>query len=297
MPLIQERTFRVRNYECDAYGHVNHANYLRYMQEAALDASAAAGYDVARYEEIGRTWLIRETNINYLRPLVYGDSVIIKTWVADFRRVRSRRMYELRHAVTGEPVADAHTDWVYLDTETGRPVTVPPELITAFVPEGMTETAQPREPFPAMGEPPPGAFYMTQRVEWSDLDQAHHVNNAVYMTYIENAGVHVAEAHGWPMTRMMEHGFGLVARQYRIEYKVSAVLEDEVRLATWIVDVRRSSAVRVFTLTRVSDGVLLARARVLWVWVDLATGRPIRIPEGFVDAFADNIALENDQGC
>ncbi len=41
-----ERAFRVRSYECDGYGHVNHANYLRYMQEAAFDASAAAGYDL-----------------------------------------------------------------------------------------------------------------------------------------------------------------------------------------------------------------------------------------------------------
>ena len=45
--MIHERAFRVRQYECDPYGHVNHANYLRYMQEAAFDASAAVGYDFA----------------------------------------------------------------------------------------------------------------------------------------------------------------------------------------------------------------------------------------------------------
>ena len=50
MQHIHERTFRVRYYECDAYGHVNHANYLRYMQETAFDASAAVGYEIARYE-------------------------------------------------------------------------------------------------------------------------------------------------------------------------------------------------------------------------------------------------------
>src|SRR5690554_1377686 len=107
MPLIQERTFRVRHYECDAYGHVNHSHYLHYMQEAAMDASAAAGYDLARYEALGHQWLIRETDIEYLRPLTYGDSVVVKTWVADFHRVRSRRMYELRHAASGELVAQA----------------------------------------------------------------------------------------------------------------------------------------------------------------------------------------------
>jgi acyl-CoA thioester hydrolase len=79
MALTHERTFRVRHYECDAYGHVNHANYVRYMQEAAFDASAAAGYDVPCYAELNRTWLVRETDITYLVPLSYGDSVTVKT--------------------------------------------------------------------------------------------------------------------------------------------------------------------------------------------------------------------------
>ena len=79
MPRVHERAFRVRHYECDAYGHVNHVNYLRYMQEAAMDASAAAGYGVARYEELGRLWFVRETDISYLHPLRYGDTVIVKT--------------------------------------------------------------------------------------------------------------------------------------------------------------------------------------------------------------------------
>ena len=52
MPMTHVRTLRVRHYECDPYGHVNQANYLRYMQEAAFGASAAAGYDLARYEAI-----------------------------------------------------------------------------------------------------------------------------------------------------------------------------------------------------------------------------------------------------
>ena len=63
MPLIHTRTFHVRHYECDSFEHLNNANYLRYMQEVAFDASTAAGYDLARYTAIGHHWLIRETDI------------------------------------------------------------------------------------------------------------------------------------------------------------------------------------------------------------------------------------------
>ena len=44
MPRTHERTFRIRHYECDAYENVYYTNYLRYMQETAMDASAAAGF-------------------------------------------------------------------------------------------------------------------------------------------------------------------------------------------------------------------------------------------------------------
>ena len=288
MPLIHERTFRVRHYECDAYGHVNHAHYLRYMQEAAFDATAAAGYDMARYEALNRQWLIRETDITYLRPLTYNDTVTVKTWVSDFRRVRSRRAYELRHTETGELVAQAHTDWVFLDRTSLRPVTVPDEMITAFFPEGLPAQAPRREPFPTAPPPPEGVFRLKQRVKWRDLDPARHVNNAMYLAYIEDCGVSVAAAHGWPMARMMAEGFGIVARRYRLEYKQPALLDDELEIATFISDVKRATAVRHYTITR--HNILLARAHVLWVWVDLVNGRPIRIPRHFIADFAANIA-------
>lgn len=290
MPLIHERTFRVRFYECDAYGHVNHANYLRYMQETAFDASAAAGYDFSRYNEINRFWLIRETDITYMRPLTYGDSVVVKTWVLDFQRVRSRRAYELRDLATGEMVAQAHTEWVFLDRQSSRPVTIPAEMIEAFFPDGPPAEVPPREPFPKAPAPPPGVFKLRRCVEWRDIDGAQHVNNANYLAYLEECGVQVARAYGWPMARMMEAGFGIVARRYRIEYRQPAVPDDELELSTWVSDVKRATAVRHYTVRRADDGELLARAHVLWVWVDLATGRPIRIPAGFIDDFAPNIS-------
>jgi acyl-CoA thioester hydrolase len=297
MPLTHVRAFRVRHYECDAYGHVNYANYLRYMQEAAFDATAAAGYDLARYEAMGRYWLARETDIEYLRPLRYGNSVQVKTWVADFRRVRSLRAYEFRRvdpstrlrAGSEELVARAHTDWVLLDSATLRPTPIPQELKAAFFPEGLPEPAPSRPRFPSAPPPPPGVFQLRRRVEWRDIDPAQHVNNAVYLSYLEDCGVQVAAAHGWPMSRVQAEGFAIVARRHRIEYRQPAVLDDELELATWISDVKRATVVRHYTVTRVDDGALLARARTLWVWVDLKTERPIRIPSAFLADFAPNI--------
>jgi acyl-CoA thioester hydrolase len=290
MPRTYTRLFRVRHYECDAYGHVNHANYLRYMQETAFDASAAAGYDLARYAAIGCQWLIRETEIEYLRPLRYGDSLQVTTWVADFRRVRSWRAYEFRHAVSGELVARAQTDWAFMDTSSGRPAEIPFEMKAAFLPEGVPESGVPRDRFPAGPPPPLGAFRQQRRVEWRDIDQAQHVNNAIYLSYIEDCGMQMAAAYGWPPARMAGEGVAIVARQHRIEYRQPAVMDDELELTTWISAVKKSTAVRHSTIARRGDDALLVQARTVHVWVDPRTGEPIPIPPAFLADFAPSLS-------
>lgn len=289
-PIIHERTFRIRHYECDAYGHVNNANYVRYMQEAAFGASAAAGYDLHRYHEMNRLWLIRETDIEYLRPLKYGDSVRVKTWVDDFRRVRSRRMYELYSVKDNELVARANTDWVFIDTKTNRPVTIPDEMIRAFIPNHDSKDAPPREKFPAAPPPPPGVFKMPLRVSWRDIDTAGHVNNAMYLEYVSQCGMEVAAAFGWKLNRMWEAGFGIIVRRHQIEYLQQAVMDDDLEIATYLSDIKRATALRHYTLTRVKDNELLARVRTLYVWIDPKTGSVKRMPEEFLRDFEGNVA-------
>lgn len=294
-PPVYTRVFRVRYYECDAYGHVNNVNYLRYMQEAAFDASAAAGYDFARYQALGRRWLTRRTDIEYLRPLHYGDSVEVRTWVMDFHRVRSRRAYEMRALASGELVARAVTDWVYVNAATGRPVRVPPEMAAAFLGDDPPAEIPARQPFPEPAPAPPGLFRIRRRVSWTDIDTAQHVNNIMYMVYVEACGMEVLAAHGWSVPRMTAEGFGMVLRQHQIEYLQPALLGDEIEIATWVSEVKRASATRHYLLTRVADGARLARVNTMAVWVDLATGRPIRIPAQFAIDLAPNITGSADE--
>ncbi len=288
MPLIHEQTFPVRYDDCDPYGHVNHVAYLRLMQEAAFAASAAAGYNFTRYQEIGRTWLIRETEIEYLQPLRYGDSITVKTWVVDFRRVRSRRAYEMRQAATGELIARAQTEWVFLDAATQRPATIPAEMMSAFFPEGPPPPAERRTPLPEAPAPPPDVYTQLRRVEWRDLDMVGHVNNANYMAYLEDCAIQVAAACGWPLSRMLASGFAIIARRYHLEYHQPSVLDDILAVRTWFATTRPASATRYYTITRPADGALLVRAQALWAWVDVNTARPRRIPSDFLADFASN---------
>ncbi|HEY3290643.1 MAG TPA: acyl-CoA thioesterase [Anaerolineae bacterium] len=291
MPLIHERTFHVRYGECDALGHVNNAHYLRYMQEAAFDGSAAAGYGIERYAAMHRLWVARQTEIEYLRPLRYGDSVIVKTWIQDFRKVTSRRNYEMRNAATDEPVANAYTEWAFIDSTTGRPAVIPVEAVSAYFPEGAPAPAPARERFPVAPPAPAGVVKVRRTVTWDEIDAAWYVNNPVYLTYAEDCGFSAIAAHGWPITRMIDEGCAIVVRKNQVEYLQAAVLNDEIEIATWISDVRRVSARRHYVITRVNDGVVLARIHSLGVWVNLDTGAPTKFPAQFVADFAPNTSI------
>ncbi len=289
MPLTHQTVFPVRYYECDAYGHLNNAVYLRYMQEAAFNASAALGYDTQRYAQLGRAWLARLTNIEYLLPVTYGDRIEVTTWVEDMRRVRSLRAYEFHRQGTNEMVARAWTDWVYVDSKTSQPVSIPPQIAGAYQPGGNPAMLAAHRGFSEPPPPPPGVFLDHRMVEWRDLDAYQHVNNAMYLDYLVEAGWRFGLSVDWSWERVQAVGFGVVARRTQIEYLQGASYSDELEIATWLSDVRRSTVVRHFTIQRPRDGAVLARANSLYAFIDLATNTVRRIPQVFLDGIAANI--------
>lgn len=292
MPIVYETNFQVRHYECDAYGHLNNAVYLSYMQESAYQASAAVGYDMVSYHQMDTVWLIRETQVEYLLPVYYGDVLEVRTWVADFRRVRSKRMYEIRRQASQELVCRGYSDWVYLDRQDERPRTIPVEMKAAFMPEHAKQAPAARQPFPAPPAPPPGVLKVRRQVEWRDLDPVRHVNNAVYAQYLQECGMQLGQTYGWPAERMWQEGFAIVARSHHIEYLKPAFLGEQLEILTWLSPFNRTNVVRHYLIRRELDGELLTQVNSRYVWVDLDTGHPIRIPEKIKRDFASNVSEE-----
>jgi acyl-CoA thioester hydrolase len=133
---------------------------------------------------------------------------------------------------------------------------------------------------------------MRWRVRWQDIDGLQHVNNAVYMDYVNECSFQVCVAHGWPWQRMSAEGFAVYLRKARLQYLQPAILGDDLEISTWISEVRRATSARHFSLHRAGDGALLAQAYTLGAWVDLQTGQPIRIPQQMLADFAPNIAQD-----
>ncbi len=133
MPPIFEYQLTIPTAANDENGHVNNVVYVQWMQDIATMHSDIQGCTRELYQLLGSSWFVRSHKIEYLRPAFAGDDIIIKTWVSHIKRTRSLRRYCFLNAKTNKVLAQAETDWVYVNAETGRPRSVDKEVAEAFV--------------------------------------------------------------------------------------------------------------------------------------------------------------------
>ena len=109
----------------DLNEHVNNIEYVRMMQEAAIAHVEEVGWPTDKMREEGLTWVVREHRVEYRKPCFAGEEVSLYTWVHDFQRFRSRRRYRFVRESDGAVLAEAETEWVFLDFRRGRPSAIP----------------------------------------------------------------------------------------------------------------------------------------------------------------------------
>lgn len=132
MAAIFEYLQQVRPEDVDVVGHVNNVVYVRWLQDAAMAHSAAQGWPPDAYRGLGRGWVVRSHFIEYLSPARPEDTVLVRTWVADMKRVTSRRRYEIYREADGHLIARAETQWAFVNFSSHQPLRVPPEIASAF---------------------------------------------------------------------------------------------------------------------------------------------------------------------
>ena len=113
-------------------------------------------------------------------------------------------------------------------------------------------------------------FEIDIQVTPADIDRLGHVNNVVYLRWVQDAAV----AH-WRAAAPAADQARLiwVVLRHEIDYKRPAFLEDEISARTWVGSASRHAFERHTELLRKSDGKLLARARTLWCPIDAETGK------------------------
>ncbi len=137
-----------------------------------------------------------------------------------------------------------------------------------------------------MPHPPlrmPSAFTTMHRVAPEEIDEYAHVNNTVYLQWLDRiAWAHSSEL-GIPLEHCIAIRRGMAVRHTRVDYLEAALLDDSLLIATWLVACDgRLRCTRRFEIVRVSDSKRVLDAEIEYFCLNLDTGKPCRFPGEFV---------------
>jgi acyl-CoA thioester hydrolase len=120
------------------------------------------------------------------------------------------------------------------------------------------------------------SFELTILVEPADIDQLGHVNNVIYLRWVQD----VAVAH-WTAAAAEEDQKRLfwVVLRHEIDYRQAALAGEKLVVRTWVGDATRLKFERHTEFVRATDGAVVARARTIWCPVDRVTGKPTPVGE------------------
>lgn len=126
-------------------------------------------------------------------------------------------------------------------------------------------------------------FEQFRQPESTDIDELGHVNNVVYLRWVQEAAVAHWQMHATPAEQM---GLVWVALRHEIDYLAPALPNDRLLVRTWV---GKSTGLRFDRHTefrRVGEDKLLAQAVTVWCPVDPKTGRPARVAKDTRDRFS-----------
>ena len=125
MQTIQHE-FRVMTYDIDFAGIVSNISYIRWLEdlrnlfaEQALSIGDALGRGIAP--------ALMHTEIDYLAPVRFPDTVTGRMWLAEHGRSKWDLAAEFQSQGTGQVVARARQTGVFIALKTHRPVRLPEE--------------------------------------------------------------------------------------------------------------------------------------------------------------------------
>jgi acyl-CoA thioester hydrolase len=111
-----------------------------------------------------------------------------------------------------------------------------------------------------------------------DVDRNGHVNNVVYIQWMQDAAIAHARVSGCTKASQAA-GATWVVRTHHIEYLIPAFAGEKITVLTWPSNFQRVRSLRKYKFVRTNDHAVIARAETDWVFINAKTGRPQSIPE------------------
>jgi acyl-CoA thioester hydrolase len=270
-------------YECplrwadlDLQGHVNNVVYIDYLQEARVDLLRIHA-PAARPDDLAEGVVVVRHEVTYRAPLQFRfRPVRIECWVTEVRAASFTMAYEVFHDDPDEPgrrrvylrATTVLTPYVFAEE---RPRRITPEE-RAMLSQFLEPVTDPVDRVRLTAVPQEQAVHYPVHVRFSDVDVYGHVNNVKYFEYFQEARIRLHAG----LFRGLEgiEDLHLVVAQTDVDYRVPILFRPEP-YDCWS-RVARVGERSMTIESEICDGdVVLSRARVVMVFVDVHTGTAV----------------------
>ncbi|MBB5353015.1 acyl-CoA thioester hydrolase/thioesterase-3 [Haloferula luteola] len=124
---------QVRPDDIDLNAHVHHSRYLDYVLAARFDQMERCyGMSMGQFLERGLSWFVRTAHIEHLRPLAMGQWMTVETRIGNIGRRGVRVDFEIHREVDGRLCAEGYFDYQLVSRDSGRPVTLPEDIVEQY---------------------------------------------------------------------------------------------------------------------------------------------------------------------
>lgn len=120
---------RVRFYELDPYGHVNHATYLQYFEAARVAWLSEVGQGLDELKAADVQLVVTGVATRFLQSAVLDDELVVETALVASKRVRSQWAQNIY--LNGELLVCQRINFATVNTS-GRPTRMPEGLGAAM---------------------------------------------------------------------------------------------------------------------------------------------------------------------
>lgn len=260
-------------YDLDWNDEVASATLFKYFEEAAMRGSSHFGFTLEWYQAQQQFWVIRTLRMERVCSPHYGDELEIRTWVSSLGRVRSDRNYEIRRRRDGQLIARGIANWVYIDAAQMLPTRIHPQLAAAF-----SKSVEPiLPPLPKvtlrLETVAQFEFRATRRAQFFEADAMKHINNAVYVNWVEEAVRDALQAMGFDLV----HAASLARPwffRHALEYVRAAMPGDTVEILARLVSRGQTRSDWEIEITNALTHEQLLRAQTTMVWLN-AGNQPV----------------------
>ena len=137
MPECHRHPVKVRFYELDPYGHLNHSVYVQLFETGRIELLDSVGLGLLDLEDRGYRLIVSRIETRFLASAVGGDSLVIETEVVQNRRASSRWGQRI---VRDDEVLATQEVLVAITDTNGRPVRIPALISDALAPYAVEES-------------------------------------------------------------------------------------------------------------------------------------------------------------